>query len=63
MFLSKPVREASLDMLHAEWIVMPLMLAAAVSDVAITIRCCDIPLLANTSRRASIIRDSVETLN
>ena len=63
MFLSEPMREASLDMPHAEWIVIPLILAAAVPDVAVTIRCCDIPLLANSSRRASMIRDLVEILN
>jgi hypothetical protein len=48
---------------HAEWIVIPLILAAAVPDVAVTIRCCDIPLLANSSRRASMIRDLVEILD
>ncbi|KAH7361096.1 hypothetical protein BKA66DRAFT_214024 [Pyrenochaeta sp. MPI-SDFR-AT-0127] len=53
----KPDRDLSLEKLHAEWIVIPLILAAAVPDVVVTSSRCDIPLLANNLTRASMIRD------
>ncbi|KAM5348943.1 hypothetical protein ACJ41O_008766 [Fusarium nematophilum] len=47
----------SLENPHAEWMVIPSMLAAAVPDVAVSSRRCDIPLFANSSATASMTRD------
>jgi hypothetical protein len=42
---------------HAEWIVIPLIFAAAAPDVAVTSRRWDSPLLSKNSTTASMIRD------
>jgi hypothetical protein len=45
------------EKLHAEWIVIPLIFAAAAPSVAVTSRRCDSPLLSNNPTTASMIRD------
>jgi hypothetical protein len=55
--LLEPIREASLEKPYTEWIIILLILAAAVPDVAVTNKRYNISLLANSFPRALIIRD------
>ena len=49
--LLEATRDVSTEILHTEWIVIPLIPAAAVPEVAVTSRRCDILLLSNSANR------------
>jgi hypothetical protein len=60
--LLEVVREVSTDTLQTAWIVIPLILAVAVPEVAVTSKRCSIPLPATRVVTASPPRDLVGTL-
>jgi hypothetical protein len=55
--LPTAIRDVSLEKLQAECIVMPLMRAAAVPEVAVTSRRFEIPLFVKSFTCASMTRD------